>query len=463
MNTTHSASRPWLTISGYNDALPNSGVPPDGRTHGSQGGGTVQQAKRVKRDNTGGRPESSSDEFADYVVNLGNKTPLTDDQLRSSRRGILQSVESSHTWLADRQTTDAIGNTLLGVLDRSPTFRNLVSYSLNRDGEMIEDISYRNRYTRDPRYEGQRKKISETSLADLQVLHATDPLPITAVPLTEAGYSGPQEPYVSIGAAPNADSPAYPQWQEELIHEVVHHLTGAADPPENMRTTHLGPTEILAQRIGREMGWTQPQYNAYLEDARVARAYATNRTALLDAAQRNAGHERAFFERLEGVSGGRGASADFHELDPPGAAGGAAHNASVVPTSMQLAELRQLLFHDGEVSFFPFADSAPLGKPEGYQSAYAASSADWDTQGRFFQYGEPVGGNPHVRQFDFTDGSKAVITAHQPVLASSDLTGFEKAMTVGGATAAGAVIGFVGSGANPAGAYLGGTAGAAAG
>ncbi|WP_459711568.1 hypothetical protein, partial [Paraburkholderia sp. 2C] len=71
-------------------------------------------------------------------------------------------------------------------------------------------------------------------------------------------------------------------------------------------------------------------------------------------------------------------------------------------------------FHDGEVSFFPFADSAPLGKPEGYQSAYAASSADWDTQGRFFQYGEPVGGNPHVRQFDFTDGSKAVITAHQP-------------------------------------------------
>jgi hypothetical protein len=74
-----------------------------------------------------------------------------------------------------------------------------------------------------------------------------------------------------------------------------------------------------------------------------------------------------------------------------------------------------------------------------------------------------VGGNPHVRQFDFTDGSKAVITAHQPVLASSDLTGFEKAMTVGGATAAGAVIGFVGSGANPAGAYLGGTAGAAAG
>jgi hypothetical protein len=69
-----------------------------------------------------------------------------------------------------------------------------------------------------------------------------------------------------------------------------------------------------------------------------------------------------------------------------------------------------------------------------------------------------VGGNPRVRQFDFPDGSKVVATAHQPILASSDLTAFEKAMTGVGAAAADAIIGFVGSGGNPVGAYLGGAA-----
>jgi hypothetical protein len=50
-----------------------------------------------------------------------------------------------------------------------------------------------------------------------------------------------------------------------------------------------------------------------------------NRTALLETAQRNAGHEHEFFQRLEDISDAGEVSADFHELDPPGPVGGPAH------------------------------------------------------------------------------------------------------------------------------------------
>jgi len=417
---------------------------------------------RVKRDDS--TPKPSSDGFADYVTRLGKQTPLTAEQMLKSRADIMHSVLASRDRLADRQTTDAIGNTLLDALTRSPTFQALVSYNLHHDGEFLQDLRYRNVYTRDSQYQGQRKEISDLRLSDLQSPDPAGRLPIASIPSTEAGYGANNVPYISVGAAPDADHPAYQQWQEILIHEVVHHLTGADDPPENLQQDHLGPTENLAQAIGREMGWNLPQFNGYAATNRIAHLDQTNRTGIVDAAQRHAGHDRGFFERLADVSGNMNASADFHELDPPGAAGGAAHNASLAPENGITAEdLARLRFHDGEVSFLPFAESAPAGKPDGYQSAYAASSAPWDTQARFFQYGEPVGGNPHVRQFDFPDGSKTVITAYQPTLAWSDLTSAEKVATEVGTTAAGAVIGYVGSGFNPNGAYVGGAAGFAIG
>ncbi len=117
--------------------------------------------------------------------------------------------------------------------------------------------------------------------------------------------------------------------------------------------------------------------------------------------------------------------------------------------------------HNGVPLLFTFAQSATQGAPSGYQSAYAASSAPWDTQGRFFQHGKPVGGNPHVREFDFPDGSKVVSRAHEPQLATSDLSKVEQVATVFGMSTAGATMGFVVGG--PGGAAAGGAAGAAGG
>ncbi|WP_245005021.1 hypothetical protein [Paraburkholderia sacchari] len=114
--------------------------------------------------------------------------------------------------------------------------------------------------------------------------------------------------------------------------------------------------------------------------------------------------------------------------------------------------------NNGTVSLFPFAHSASAGAPSGYGSAYAASSASWDTQGRFFLYGKPVDGNPHVREFDFPDGSKAASSAHVPQLSTSDLTNFGKFATVTGSSAAGFVAGFLTGG--PVGAIGGAAVGA---
>jgi hypothetical protein len=417
---------------------------------------------RVKRDDPP-RPKRTSDDFADYVLRLGKDKPLTSKDLADTRADIMHSVLASRDRLADRQTADAIGNTLLDALAGSPTFQALVGYNLHHSGEFLGDLRYRNVYTRDSEYQGPRKEIGDLKLSDLRSPDPSGRLPIVSIHSTEAGYSN-DVPYVSIGAAPDADHPAYHQWQEMLIHEVIHHLTGADDPPDNLQQDHLGPTENLAQSIGRELGWNLPQFNGYADPNRMTHLTQTNRTATLDAAQRHADHDSGFFDRLAHVSSNTNASADFHELDPPGAVGGVAHNASLAPENGVTAEdLARLRFHNGEVSFLPFAESAPAGKPDGYQSAYAASSAPWETQARFFQYGEPVGGNPHVRQFDFPDGSKTVITAYQPTLAWSDLTSVEKVATEVGTTAAGAVIGYVGSGFNPNGAYVGGAVGFAIG
>jgi hypothetical protein len=459
MNTTITGSNPWPTSSSFGDAPPDTGIAQDESRHAARANNALRQPPRARRDEAS-IPTRTSDAFADYVLRAGSQAPMTEEQMFSARIGILRSISASRPRLADRQTADMIGNTLLDAMNRSPAFRSVVSYSFARNGGRFDNLTFRNEYIHNASYLGAMTPIGSMTISYLQS-HGTNPLPVTAESDANRAWRN-IGPYVNLGVAPNPDTPASQAWQAVLIHEITHHLTGADDPSASSQGSHLGPTEIIARRIAGEMGWDLPTFRGYGDPARVAYHLRANWTGLLEAAQRNGAHEHSFFERLENISDAHDASSDFHELDPPGAAGNATHNASVL-ADMEPDDLERVRFHDGEVSFFPFADSAPAGKPDGYQSAYAASSASWDTQGRFFRYGEPVGGNPHVRQYDFPDGSKAVITAHQPTLAASDLTGFETAVAVGGAALGGAVVGFVGSGGNPAGAYLGGAAGAAAG
>lgn len=421
---------------------------------------STEPGSRSERDVTE-PPKPTDDKFADHVVSQGQKTPLTDAGLNAERWKVVQSVERSLGYLADPYTAATIGRTLIDALNRSPTFRDMVSYGLNNDGGGLNQIIFSNLYSPNSNYEG--APVGFGGMANYLRDHPGETMPIFASPhRSEQPQMGSGWGNVNIGVAPNGDSENLPVWRDELIHELVHHLTGARDPVGGERRNNVGPTEILAQRVMHELGYPVRLPSNYASLTRNAQAYASDRAALRDAMERNAGYEQEFFQRLDTISSAQPASRDFHEIGTP-SPDGTHHNRTDGFTPQQPpGSLAQLQFdNNGTVTLFPFAQSAPEGAPTGYQNAYAASGASWDTQGRFFQYGKPVDGNPHMREFDFGDGSKVVASAHEPELSTSDLSKFNQVMTVTGASVGGAVVGFVTGG--PVGAAVGGAAGAGGG
>ncbi|MDR5816446.1 M85 family metallopeptidase [Caballeronia sp. LZ033] len=443
---------------------------------------------RVKREDPD-PPAASSDAYADYVVEKGHASPLSDAELNDARWGAIRAVQNSHSRLIDTQTADMIGNTMLDALDRSETFRDMVSFGLHQGGERIGDIGFRNRYYHTPQFRGDFRNIREMTSMYLRLNPATN-MPLSLY--TSAQPRTPEQPpYVNISAAPNENSTYLDAWRVGLVHEIAHLTTNSRDPDPDAPQTSLGPTELLAQRVAREMGWQTTNFTSYGDNARSYYHQQVQRAALIDAAERNGAHARAFFERLDVLAGNQDASPDFHELgqpwpgtavpdhtyfqpEPAGGSAGNASSAGMIPDAAAPHNVTQPLpehrpnedlsrveFSHGEPFLFRFADSAPLGPPTGYRNAWAASSASWDTQGRFFRYGKPVDGNPHTRQFDFDDGSKVVIWAYEPQLAASDATNFTKGAIGVGATVVGAVAG--GLSAGPVGIGTGGSIGAAVG
>jgi hypothetical protein len=138
-------------------------------------------------------------------------------------------------------------------------------------------------------------------------------------PICEAAEDENGQPYVSFSVAPDAGSPYMPLWQEGLIHEVMHQLTGARDPAGPAMNTP-GATEVLARRVAQEMGLRLPNLGGYGSPARNAYLNERNAGALRDAVQRHGNHAGAFFKRLGAISKGRDASPDFRELHAPAAA-----------------------------------------------------------------------------------------------------------------------------------------------
>ncbi|MDR5782045.1 M85 family metallopeptidase [Caballeronia sp. LZ065] len=443
---------------------------------------------RMKREDTDA-PAASSDAYADYVVAKGKANPLSESELNDARWGAMRAAQNSHSRLMDTQTADMIGNTMLDALRGSATFRNMMSFGLHHGGEPLGDIGFRNRYYYTPQFRGDFRNIREMTSMYLRLNPATS-MPLSLY--TSAQSRTPeQSPYVNISAAPNENSMYLDAWRVGLIHEIAHLTTNSRDPDPDAPQASLGPTELLALRVATEMGWQTPNFTSYGSDERSYHHQQVQRAALIDAAERNGAHARAFFERLDVLASNQDASPDFYELGEPrpgtvahdhtyfqpAPAGPSTSNSSSdvripdaavphnvtqpLPEQRPNEDLARAQFSHGEPLLFRFTQSAPLGPPAGFRSAWAASSASWDTQGRFFRYGNPVDGNPHVRQFDFEDGSKAVIWAYQPQLANSDGTNVEKGAIGVGATIVGAVAGAVAGG--PGGAVAGGSIGAAVG
>jgi hypothetical protein len=107
-------------------------------------------------------------------------------------------------------------------------------------------------------------------------------------------------------------------------------------------------------------------------------------------------------------------------------------------------EEESMPLREREPALFKLARSVSDGAPAEYENADSASRASWKAQGKMFQRGTPVQGNSHVREFRFRDGSKVIISAHEPKLDRSDFAKFKQAMVVAGGALAGGFAGAIG-------------------
>ena len=67
-------------------------------------------------------------------------------------------------------------------------------------------------------------------------------------------------------------------------------------------------------------------------------------------------------------------------------------------------------------------EGAPAGYPQGMSSYTAGYHASWETQARFFQWGQAIDGDAHHRRFRFQDSSFVDIQAHVPILTTTYLS-----------------------------------------
>lgn len=254
-------------------------------------------------------PNHSDNAYADYVLDIGNRIPFSTADLGNLYENVIHAVHDSLSRLIDQHTADMIGNTVLDALSRSQTFREAVSYGIHNNEVHLGCIKYRNEY--------ELNGESPVEVDDIQSLTCTELYEYDVgqelvFPICEAGEDDHEEPYVSFSVAPDADSYEMPSWQEGLIHEIIHHVTGASDPSRDSNI-ELGPTEILARRVAQELGWPIPDFIGYADPDREAHLRARNLNALRQAATRHENNEGAFFERLDMISDKYEVSPDFTE------------------------------------------------------------------------------------------------------------------------------------------------------
>jgi len=269
------------------------------------------------------RPDPSDDAYATYVRDVGAQQRLSANDSSRIRASVIGAVRKSLPRLADPYTAQMTIKTVLDALARSPTFRDAVSFGLHHHGgRPLGEITYRSEYAHAPLYPFadaafqnrsgggfpiDTQRASAGGSGDRNDVRGGALVTHNMAAVDEAG-----RPYIDFTVAPNADSPYMPLWQEGLLHEIIHQITGALDPSSNEATTQ-GPTELLARRVAREIGLRVPSFSGYAAPERSAMLSQRDASALRDAIARN-GSADGLMQRLELISEGRDASPDFREL-----------------------------------------------------------------------------------------------------------------------------------------------------
>ncbi|HGJ5884826.1 M85 family metallopeptidase, partial [Arsenophonus sp.] len=209
-----------------------------------------------------------SDGYAPYVITIGESNRLSEAQLYDIIVGVRQSIRQSYCFLAEPYTAFAIEDTIRTATLLSQTFRNILAFSVSPERRNtgilysydITSVNYRNFYVM--RQYTDRRRLDQLSLTEILTTTA-ETVPI--VPQEALMLEDARDPdfFVSTAIAADYNSVYYPFWQTGVIHEIIHAITDAGDPPVNEQTTRLGPTVILTHQIAREMLWNIPVFTAY--------------------------------------------------------------------------------------------------------------------------------------------------------------------------------------------------------
>ncbi|QBY44314.1 M85 family metallopeptidase [Arsenophonus nasoniae] len=249
----------------------------------------------------------NEDAYASYVCGNDHEFSLSDDVLTRLTIELRTAVSRSYHNLLDRHTAYAIEDTIREALLMSQAFQRIIDFSIREDNEQLGFINYRNVYELSENSEDRR--LRSISIQEIEESNAEN-MPI--IIHGEAGEDANEHPYVNISPAPSYTSRDYNHWQSSLIHELIHHLTGASDPESN--EDRLGPTEILTQRVAIDLNWHIPQFRSYNSPERLQAIRARNFRSLLESIDRHPRRENELLERLISISENVGASSDFSSL-----------------------------------------------------------------------------------------------------------------------------------------------------
>lgn len=248
-----------------------------------------------------------SERYAEFVRHHGGMREINGYRIASFMREIRDQIDASENDIVDQHTAVSIEETIHEALLTSPTFRQIVSFSLGEERSLlnfqhnviITEIFYRNHYSVSPNTN------REVTYEQIMTSRVGD-VPITPnIAMYYDGNTRSGNMYIYHSVSPNYSSPYYPVWQAALIHEIIHAITNSGDPlPGGI---NLGPTEILTQLVMTEMATTirspeaQVVFNSYSSTDRIMITAELELAALVDAFSR-VRDQQALLDRLLDIS-----------------------------------------------------------------------------------------------------------------------------------------------------------------
>ncbi|HGJ5879333.1 MAG TPA: M85 family metallopeptidase [Arsenophonus nasoniae] len=239
------------------------------------------------------------DEYAEYVITHGNRAELSPSQIEEIVIDVRRVINDRDSFLVDRHTAIAIEDTIHEALLSSQTFRQAVVFSLREERDnlnfshnsVLTNLYYMNLYElRDihRRFQDIRPEEITTSTVDT--------VPIIGISSNSNLTNNIYQDIITISVAPNYLSEHYPIWQYTLIHEIIHAITNAGDPPEGEE--RIGPTDILAYRIASEMDLRILRFNNYYSSERTRAIYEHDFACLCETIYRHRERPTEVIDRL---------------------------------------------------------------------------------------------------------------------------------------------------------------------